>query len=60
MSFDNIVGRLKTFDAYPKTLEDFRTKTYGGAVSKWNYTTLALLWLFWNLYQRETKATFSY
>ncbi|XP_067935391.1 endoplasmic reticulum-Golgi intermediate compartment protein 3-like isoform X2 [Watersipora subatra] len=29
---DTIVGRLKSFDAYPKTLEDFRTKTYGGAM----------------------------
>ncbi|XP_064381837.1 endoplasmic reticulum-Golgi intermediate compartment protein 3-like [Halichondria panicea] len=25
------VSRLKQFDAYPKTLEDFRVKTYGGA-----------------------------
>ena len=29
-------GRLKQFDAYPKTLEDFRVKTYVGASSK-NY-----------------------
>ncbi len=28
------VSRLKQFDAYPKTLEDFRVKTYGGATSK--------------------------
>ena len=27
-------GRLKQFDAYPKTLEDFRVKTYVGASSK--------------------------
>ncbi len=30
----DILGRLKQFDAYPKTLEDFRVKTYGGATSK--------------------------
>jgi len=27
-----IASRLKQFDAYPKTLEDFRVKTFGGAV----------------------------
>ncbi|KAF6021499.1 ERGIC3 [Bugula neritina] len=32
MSFESVVARLKSFDAYPKTLEDFRTKTYGGAI----------------------------
>ncbi|KAL5493242.1 hypothetical protein EMCRGX_G014389 [Ephydatia muelleri] len=26
-----MLGRLKQFDAYPKTLEDFRVKTWGGA-----------------------------
>lgn len=31
---DGVLNRLKNFDAYPKTLEDFRTKTYGGAISK--------------------------
>ena len=30
----DISTRLKQFDAYPKTLEDFRIKTYGGALSK--------------------------
>lgn len=29
-----MLGRLKQFDAYPKTLEDFRVKTWGGATSK--------------------------
>ena len=29
-----IASRLKQFDAYPKTLEDFRVKTFGGAVGK--------------------------
>ena len=28
----DFAARLKQFDAYPKTLEDFRIKTYGGAV----------------------------
>jgi hypothetical protein len=27
----SLLGRLRQFDAYPKTLEDFRIKTYGGA-----------------------------
>ena len=27
-------GALKQFDAYPKTLEDFRVKTYVGASSE--------------------------
>ena len=35
-----IASRLKQFDAYPKTLEDFRVKTFGGAVGK--VTILAL------------------
>lgn len=29
----DVFGKLKQFDAYPKTLEDFRVKTYGGAAS---------------------------
>ena len=29
----SLIGRLKQFDAYPKTLEDFRIKTYSGATS---------------------------
>jgi len=28
----DLASRLKQFDAYPKTLEDFRVKTFGGAV----------------------------
>ena len=34
MASAGFLGRLKQFDAYPKTLEDFRVKTYGGATSK--------------------------
>jgi len=29
-----LLDRLRKFDAYPKTLEDFRIKTFGGATSK--------------------------
>lgn len=29
----DLFGKLKQFDAYPKTLEDFRVKTFGGAAS---------------------------
>lgn len=28
------LGKLKQFDAYPKTLEDFRVKTCGGATGR--------------------------
>ncbi|XP_059158258.1 endoplasmic reticulum-Golgi intermediate compartment protein 3-like [Physella acuta] len=31
MQFSGLFEKLKRFDAYPKTLEDFRIKTYGGA-----------------------------
>lgn len=31
MSVKELFGRLRQFDAYPKTLEDFRIKTFGGA-----------------------------
>ena len=29
-----MIERLRRFDAYPKTLEDFRVKTFGGATGK--------------------------
>ncbi|RWS13912.1 endoplasmic reticulum-Golgi intermediate compartment protein 3-like isoform X2 [Dinothrombium tinctorium] len=28
---DSLLDKIRRFDAYPKTLEDFRVKTYGGA-----------------------------
>jgi len=31
MDSKDIFSTLKRFDAYPKTLEDFRIKTFGGA-----------------------------
>ena len=34
MASSAVLGRLKQFDAYPKTLEDFRVKTWGGATSE--------------------------
>lgn len=34
MSSNDILVRLRYLDAYPKTLEDFRIKTYGGAAGK--------------------------
>jgi hypothetical protein len=33
MAGSDFFGKLKQFDAYPKTLEDFRVKTFGGAAS---------------------------
>ena len=34
MPVTDFYERLRQFDAYPKTLEDFRVKTYGGAIGK--------------------------
>jgi hypothetical protein len=47
MSSNDILVRLRYFDAYPKTLEDFRIKTYGGAAGKQNRL---LVWQFSVLY----------
>ncbi|CAH1773942.1 unnamed protein product [Owenia fusiformis] len=32
MTAQDLLNRLRQFDAYPKTLEDFRIKTFGGAI----------------------------
>jgi hypothetical protein len=40
MSFETIRDRVRSFDAYPKTLEDFRIKTYGGATGNPFHWTL--------------------
>ena len=34
MDAKGLIERLRRFDAYPKTLEDFRIKTFGGAAGK--------------------------
>ena len=34
MALGGLLGRLRQFDAYPKTLEDFRVKTFGGAAGE--------------------------
>ena len=34
MQTKDLVSTLKRFDAYPKTLEDFRIKTFGGGAGK--------------------------
>ena len=31
---ENLLNNLKNFDAYPKTMEDFRVRTYSGAAGK--------------------------
>jgi hypothetical protein len=33
----DILQKLKSFDAYPKTLEDFRVRTTSGAVGKYYF-----------------------
>jgi hypothetical protein len=30
----SVLAQLKAFDAYPKLNEDFRVKTFGGAISQ--------------------------
>jgi len=42
---DQIIQRLKNFDAYPKTLEDFRIRTYSGAAVS-IISGIFILWLF--------------
>jgi len=42
---DQILSRLKKFDAYPKTLEDFRVRTFSGAAVS-IVSGLFILWLF--------------
>ena len=34
MQSSDVFSTLKRFDAYPKTLEDFRVKTFGGAAGE--------------------------
>lgn len=47
MSSNDILVRLRYLDAYPKTLEDFRIKTYGGAaVTIMSWCVIALLVFF--------------
>ncbi|XP_018330661.1 endoplasmic reticulum-Golgi intermediate compartment protein 3 [Agrilus planipennis] len=41
-----LLDKLRKFDAYPKTLEDFRIKTYGGAAVTIISVTIIIL-LFW-------------
>ena len=35
MAGADLLGKLRRFDAYPKTLEDFRVKTFSGGARKW-------------------------
>jgi hypothetical protein len=35
MQTNDILNTIKRFDAYPKTLEDFRVKTLGGGAGRW-------------------------
>jgi len=36
MDSQAVFSRLRQFDAYPKTLEDFRVKTFSGAAGKFS------------------------
>jgi len=42
---DQVLSRLKKFDAYPKTLEDFRVRTFSGAAVS-ILSGIFILWLF--------------
>jgi hypothetical protein len=44
MKSSNIFGGLRYLDAYPKTLEDFRIKTYGGAAGKQQFMKNVVNW----------------
>ena len=54
MAGTDIFGKLKQFDAYPKTLEDFRVKTFGGAASEYHsLLCIALNALYFSSYSVE-------
>ena len=40
MQVSDVYSTLKRFDAYPKTLEDFRVKTFGGAAGKVDFVVV--------------------
>lgn len=42
MQLNTFVERLRRFDAYPKTLEDFRVKTFGGATGNSAFYVLSV------------------
>ena len=44
MQTKDLVSTLRRFDAYPKTLEDFRVKTFGGAAGKLEGKVFVLKW----------------
>ncbi|GAM20914.1 hypothetical protein SAMD00019534_040890 [Acytostelium subglobosum LB1] len=43
----SLIQRLKSFDAYPKTIDDFRIKTYSGALVSL-VSGIFILWLFFS------------
>ena len=56
MQTNDILNTIKRFDAYPKTLEDFRVKTLGGGAGiKCSFCFIGLLKqaVFVGLYRRE-------
>ena len=42
MSSNSLFTRLKQFDAYSKTLEDFKVKTFSGATSEKSHNNITL------------------
>lgn len=55
---DNLVKNLRKFDAYPKTLEDFRVRTFSGAAVS-IISGLFIMWLFFSelFYYLSTEVT---
>lgn len=45
MDVKNVLNRLRQFDAYPKTIEDFRVKTFGGATGGRYFNILPAEWM---------------
>lgn len=61
MQTKDILQKLRRFDAYPKTLEDFRVKTFGGAASESFLSSLAFRQLFnRSVYSSGTVAQISF
>ena len=42
MSSNSLFTRLKQFDAYSKTLEDFKVKTFSGATSEKSHNNITI------------------
>lgn len=62
----DIFTKLKRFDAYPKTLEDFRVRTFSGAAGNFFFFFLISLFvlfyycIYFNTQQKNFKTSINY